>query len=185
MANHVSSYISFENLSEEAEEYLVNVFGGGADVETSLYCLFGMPEGTEYNWDWWSENIGSKWLTLEDVGSDYMAIMTAWSPPIPFYNKLYEVLSSLSPDLFMWVRYDDEMPNFIGCCGYGPNDYSYEESVDAEYYENAIGTTPYIDDESNDDWWDELDKWYDSEYKCFMEGYSEHMEYIEDERKTH
>ena len=70
MANHVNSYVSFENLSEKAEKFLEELM---PDYHTSsdevINKIFDMPADTEYNWDWYAENIGSKWITFEDVSA--------------------------------------------------------------------------------------------------------------------
>lgn len=188
MANHVSSYISFANLSQEAIDYLDGDDMSKTDTDGFLRSVYNLSEDVEIDTALWSnENIGSKWIDFDEISSDLIFATTAWGPPGGFYNALYEKLQSLnSPHLEMWVRYDDEMPNFVGCWG-RIGDYDYEESVDEEYYESVIGCTPHILDEdgewqdSNEDWYDELDKWYDSEYDCFLESYKEYLEENEGE----
>lgn len=178
MANHVTSYISFENLSEEAIDYL-----DSAD-DNFLHSVYNLSEDTDIdNALWYNENVGSKWLNFEEISSDLIWTVTAWGTPNNFYDVLYEKLQSMnSPNLEMWVRYDDEMPNFVGCWG-RIGDYEYDEYVEEDYYERVIGCKPYIQDEDdeddweiNDDWYEELDKFYDSEYDCFKESYREYLE---------
>jgi len=182
MANHVYSYISFVNLSQEAEDYLNNA------GDNFLHSVYNLSEDVDIDTVlWYNENVGSKWMNFEEINSELVSTVSAWGPPGNFYDALYEKLQSLnSPDLEIWARYDDEMPNFVGCWG-RIGDYDYEECVDEEYYERVIGCTPHILDEdgewedSNEDWYDELDKWYDSEYDCFLESYKEYLEENEGE----
>jgi len=188
MANNVSSYISFYEMTPKTEKRFEEVFPlieadgktivfGGYDAD-GIYKIYDTdPETVDNSYEWWVNNVGAKWLNIEDFTTDCMSITTAWSAPFPFYDKLYEWLSKDSPDLMMWVRYDDEMPNFIGCYGIGPNGYDYDEYVDEKSYQVCFGAEPYgEDDDYNEKWWDILDEWYDDEYKFFLNGYQEWKE---------
>ena len=107
MANHVTSYINFENLSDKAEEFLENM-----NEETLLQGLYSDYDNT---YDWYIDNVGAKWLTVDDINSTNISCTSAWSPPVQFYDKLHEKLVELnSPDAVVWVTYEDEMPNFAG-----------------------------------------------------------------------
>ena len=179
MANNVNSYISFENLSQEAYDFLEKLM---PDYQTSsdeiVAKIYDAPEDTR---EWYEENIGAKWINFEDISGEGMTIVTAWSAPEAFYKSLYEKMVSLnSPDAMLWASFDDEMPNFVGVYGLGPNDYDYEEYLDEEDYEQCIGCTPHCktDDgwEHNEDWWDKFDEWRDKEYNYFIEGFNDWME---------
>ena len=190
MANHVNSYISFENLSEKAEKFLQELM---PDYQTSsdevINKIFDLSTDTEYDWDWHIENIGAKWITFEDVSACGMSTVTAWSAPEAFYRGLYKKLVSLdSPDAELWASYDDEMPNFVGVFGLAPNDYDYEEYVDEEVYQQCIGALPYLEDEDgewehNEEWWDKFDEWREKEYSYFKDGYQEYLEEMNEEDK--
>ena len=188
MANNVSSYISFSNISQEAEDWLDKLM---PDHDTSAYEVLGkIYDKTEEemdDYDWWIENVGAKWLNFEDVSCGGMATVSAWSAPVSFYENLYKKLSSLnSPDLKMWARYDDEMPNFVGVWGMAPNGYDYDEYIEEEYYEQCIDCLPYAENEdgdyeSVDEWWDKFDEWSEKEYDLFIEGYAEYLEEMKEE----
>ena len=59
MANHVTSFITFENLSDKAEDFLENM-----NEETLLQGLYSDYDNT-YNW--YIDNVGAKWLTFDDI----------------------------------------------------------------------------------------------------------------------
>ena len=61
MANHVSSYISFQNLSKEAYDFLNELMPDyQTETDEILRKIFDLPEATEYNWDWYADNIESQ-----------------------------------------------------------------------------------------------------------------------------
>ena len=80
-----------------------------------------------------------------------MSTVTAWSAPEFFFRGLYEKLVSLNSPDAMLASFDDEMPNFVGVFGLGPNDYDYDEYLDEEDYEQCIGCVPHYetDDSGN------------------------------------
>ena len=161
--------------------YMGNHHLANQETDEILRKIFDLPEGTEYNWDWYVENIGAKWITFEDVSGEGMSTVTAWSAPEAFFKGLYKKLVSLnSPDAMLWASFDDEMPNFVGVFGLGPNGYDYDEYLDEEDYEQCIGCVPHYetDDgwEHNEDWWDKFDEWREGEYDSFVEGYADWIE---------
>jgi len=85
MANNVSSYISFSEISDEAEDWLDKLM---PDYNTSAYEVLGkIYDKTEEemdNWEWWNENVGSKWLNFEDVSCGGVSTVSAWSAPFSF-----------------------------------------------------------------------------------------------------
>ena len=195
MANNVYTYISFEDISDEAIAFLDEV--GNESDETKIMCMvYDIPYHTETSedkvntYDWYIENVGAKWMYIEDISCYGFSTTSAWSPPLGFCDAIFSKLQSLnSPDLLMWCRYDDEMPNFVGVYGrYKTMD--YDEYVEGdESYEQCIGDLPYSvipsdnDEEEdeyeyNEDWNDSLDTWCDEEYKFFM---NEIKDYEDDE----
>ena len=171
MANHVTSFITFENLSDGAKDFLENM-----NEETLLQELYSDHDNS---YDWYIDNVGAKWLTFDDIDSANISCTSAWSPPVQFYDKLHEKLVELnSPDAVVWVTYEDEMPNFIGVYGLG-KDTDYEEHLDEEYYEDTLGMLPYdeVSEEFNDgsddrpNFWEEVQDWFSKEYDCFKESF--------------
>ena len=72
-----------------------------------------------------------KWITFEDVSGDGMDQDVKRTCVYgAFFRGLYEKLVTVnSPDAMLWASFDDEMPNFVGVFGLGPNDYDYEEYI--------------------------------------------------------
>ena len=182
MANHVSTYVSFENLSKEAEEFLTNIDMSKKSDEVLMNFVSEEVGDTRQDW---VDAFGAKWVYFDDISENTACLVSAWSPPEALLDKMYDKLHSLnSPNLELWATYDDEMPNFIGTWG-RIGDFYYEEYVEDEHYESIIGCNPHILDEEgdwedyNEDWPELLDKWHDSEYECFKQCYAEHLEELE------
>jgi len=170
MANHVTSFVSFSNISEEAIKFLdglSEIDGENKEQDQIKYfCEDYKPE-----WDWYAENIGPKWMYFDYVDGDNFSTVSAWSVPIPFFNKVFETLKALnSPDLRMWVQYEDEMPNFVGVYGLY-QDEVYEEEVEAEDYMNVIGCENWDEetDDYNEDWGYKLGDWFAEQEAAFLD----------------
>ena len=147
MANHVTSFITIENLSEEAKFFLEHL-----NDETLLQELYSDYDNTR---EWYIDNVGAKWLNFHDIDSANISCTSAWSPPVQFYDKLHEKLIELnSPDAVVWATYEDEMPNFFGVYGLGK---------DTVYEENLYDFHP--------DFWEEVQDWFSKEYDYFQESF--------------
>ena len=194
MANNVYTYISFEGISDKASDFLTSI--EESDDETKKMCrIKDIPnegESTEdkvNTYDWYIENIGAKWMYMEDVSEYGLALTSAWSSPIAFCDALFKKLQSLdSPDILMWCRYDDEMPNFIGVYG-RYKELDWDECVEDDYYKECVGDTPYNtitnedgeeEHEWSDTWYDSLDTFCNKEYEDFKSYISEWKEYEQD-----
>jgi len=179
MANHVTSFVEFGNISEEAKKFLTDI---DMEMESDQVLKVFLDEEIGDTRQAWVEALGAKWVYFDYIDEDNLSLVSAWSPPEEFFTKIYEKLQSLnSPDLEMFVSYEDEMPNFVGFWG-RIKDYEYEEYVEQDYYERIIGAEPYIPDEDDDenyeynDHWDEkLNEFKSSEYECFKSGYEEYL----------
>jgi hypothetical protein len=172
MANHVNSNIEFDNISEEASKFLLSLPTDNEEILGKIFPDY-KPEG-----EWYIENIGSKWITFDDIYDVTLNITTAWIAPYSFYNGLYEKLQSLSsPDLEMWVTYDDEMPNFVGVFG-RIDDYEYEDCIEEEHYKAVFGITASNEEkeEFDEEWWDRVHEFYADEYSAFKECYEQTKE---------
>jgi|TARA_R110000744_G_C19245833_1_gene549724 hypothetical protein len=173
MANHVQSYITFENLSEEAKTFLDSMNTPDESLLKELYSDYDETRG------WHIDNVGAKWLTFDDIDSTNISCTSAWSPPVQFYDKLHEKLVELnSPDAILWTTYEDEMPNFIGVYGLIKN-YCHEEEMYEEDFEDCLGATAYdeVTEEFNDgvdgrpDFWESIRDWNQIAHNEFKESF--------------
>ena len=105
MANNVYSFISFEELSDKASDFLLSIEEPTNETET-MCKIYNIPyegESTDdviNSYDWYIENVGAKWMSFEDISEYGLAATSAWSPPIGFCDALYEKLKSLdSPNV--------------------------------------------------------------------------------------
>lgn len=172
MANHVNSFITFENLSEDANNFL-NSYSESLG-ETLIEDLYSEYDESR---NWYIDNVGAKWLNFEEVDEYNVICTSAWSAPISFYEKLYKKLVELnSPEATLFVTYEDEMPNFIGAYGFGPEGFEYDEYLDEEDYKDTLGMEPYEDDEFNEDWHETQSNWFDRERLYFSESLQEFIE---------
>lgn len=183
MANHVTTFAFFENISKEAEEFLTNI---DLDKDSDEVLMDFTEEKVGDNGQDWVDAYGAKWVYIDDIYEDTVHLCSAWSPPEGMLNKIYEKLQSLnSPDLLMWACYEDEMPNFVGVWG-RVGDYDYENHVEEHDYKSVIGCEPHFLDEDeegntiseyNDEWDEKLDEWRDSEYNLFKECHELQVQY--------
>ena len=120
MANNVTSHIDLGNANEAATEYFTTFCRlMGEDQWKAFDFLFGESEKTH---SWMIDNIGAKWLIVEDAEDDYMNLCTAWSWPLDLFNELHEKLFELDENIEIFASFEDEMPNFVGWKAYKGDD---------------------------------------------------------------
>lgn len=189
MANYVSWYLNFIEISEEATKKLKEIQSRVRTPEEGRYHRWfgdfwvdgeeGSPsyEETEM-YDWTLDNIGPKWCYIEEMDENSISGQSAWSPPIEGVEWLLEQLGD--ENLVCSFSYDDEMPNFFGARVYkgfeliSDEEWSYSdliESVINEYNDELGGK---YDHEENE-WLDE-----DSE-EIFMQYMYESLANLQDE----
>jgi hypothetical protein len=149
MANHVMSNITVRNPTSDVVEFISSLFTkeeGGYNYDIDLNKLYENTEGSDTR-QWYIDNIGAKWMTIDDVGGDYFNTVTAWSAPIDFFEVLCLKLQSIQPDVQVSMTYEDEMPNFIGVSVFdGDMDEFDNTELDSEDYSDVLGVS-YPDEE--------------------------------------
>lgn len=127
MANHVSSHLNFERISDEGKEFVRKLVKDRLRTEGDHNWFPDLfVDGTELTYEqseqyaWTIENIGAKWSFIEEFDEDFLSfnIQSAWSPPIEGVVKLLEMISEVDPDVVAFLTYEDEMPNFIGVASF-------------------------------------------------------------------
>ncbi len=181
MANHVSNYIIFDGNEECQKEWDKLFTNYHETVERPSYHGDGTIEVREWkeiqkhpflsgysddNWyDWGCENVGAKWAHIEDADECQAYIVSAWSPIIPYLDKLHQHLQSFDINVVVSCRYEDEFRNFIGVW----KDDDYEE-IDGEDLTSRFEQEYKVDLSSDDfDWSDE---WKESG-RCYDELFDE------------
>src|SRR6056300_572967 len=124
MANHVSTHVDFQKISDEGKAFLVNLYktrvrtGDGQQGWFPDFFVDGENLTYEQSeqYDYTIDNIGAKWSYIEDFDEEYatMNIISAWSVPDDGLIKLMQMIGEVDPDVVAYVRYEDEMPNFVG-----------------------------------------------------------------------
>jgi len=130
MANHVTTNVTFYNISDEGLALLQKLYERVQSEHKSFGEIFIEPGGEltldeVHSFDWAVDNIGPKWCHFEDMGEDYFILTSAWSYPQDGLIKLCELLEPVSEGVRISVTFQDEMPNFIGCatiCSEGVED---------------------------------------------------------------
>lgn len=198
MANNVHSYIEFVEINDAAKAKLVEMFNRCEEMDYGRRWFADMfVEGdTTYEdvkqYSWTTEHVGPKWCYIEDsdisleTETPHLMTDSAWSPPESGLVKLLETLAELDPNMITSIRYEDEMPNFIGWSVYSGSELEDGcEDDDEEIREGMFAKYPHLKehwDESNDEWkcdedGDMLDESYEAEeeYREFLYEYISEM----------
>jgi hypothetical protein len=165
MANHVNTYIQISGLTSETVGVLKERLEGIGFGE-SVGAFF---PNVEYTHEFFFENIGSKWCTLEDlhIGEDYVGInlTSAWSYPNVLVEKLNELILETQKEFKIKTTYEDECPNFFGAEAYvdgeceGSMEWDDEDVDDLlcdanEEYAEAFSV--YSEDEDDEDAYEKM-----------------------------
>lgn len=149
------------------------------EFQVSTIDIINRMYNTEYHWDgklsegnWPSkqfmdDNIGSKWILIEDAIFDEtecsFTIETAWDVPIPFLENLANKLGMIQEDCYIVGTYEDEMYEPIGAFVFGKN---YD---DIEDYEDVDKEKMWDDDDYRESIFNELRYNKDSLELAFLE----------------
>ena len=170
MANHVSNSIELVSGNDACKDEFITLFQEyGERVTKPSYHGDGTIEIWEYkeiqehpfldgysddNWyQWGIDNIGAKWAHIDDASEENVYIVSAWSPVIPYVEKLVEYLSKFDEQVEIRLIYEDEFYNFIG-----KGDFSWDE---------YNGTT-FSDIEEEDG--SSFNAWLEEEYKVEIDS---------------
>ena len=165
MANHVDNYISIEHCDSAIN--LEGLFMHDNEFLEVEQVSFIKPlaefdeDGVLKDWyNWGCEHIGAKWFTFEDVGEHVVIGTSAWSPVIPFVEKLTEHLAKDDEGVVIRHEYTDEFYNFIGIAKYTFEDGKavcrWEEIEHSDI--NEMFMDKYQVDTQHDDfdWWEPI-----------------------------
>ena len=170
MANIMTTYVKVGSLNEETHNKFVKLFEKSDDLVIHYNTLYGTdfesPE--DINREWITENVGTKWLSIECEDLEYsdtmeLVLETAWSVPTEYLQKIVEFIGG---DVVVYGTYEDESYDPIGAFVYAV-DYD-----DIEDYEEVEHDRIFEDDDYLEEMYDGLYELRDSLY----EGYREVMD---------
>ena len=126
MANHVHTVIEFHKINDEAKAKLISMVGRCREGEYGrkwfgdLFVNEDLTYEMVEQYSWTTENIGPKWCYIEEFDEDALMMITnsAWSAPEDGVGKLVEILNTYDDNIVWSIKYEDEMPNFIGAYVY-------------------------------------------------------------------
>jgi hypothetical protein len=170
MANHVHSVIEFHKINDEAKAKLVSMYGRCREGEYGRKWFGDLFVNEDLTYDmveqysWTTENIGPKWCYIEEFDEESLMMVTnsAWSAPEDGVGKLVEILNVHDDDIVWSIKYEDEMPNFIGAYVYRNDDcIDGAEDDSEEIYEMIMQEHEHL----REHWDEEEDYW-----KCDEDG---------------
>jgi hypothetical protein len=176
MANNVWTTINIEGGTPETMKKVAELFehekgGKSSDMDSEWLCRT-IYEDYEPTRSWMHENMGPKWIYVEDlmIFEDYIEFSTqsAWDYPDIYLKKLLETVLKIDEAITIRAQFDDEMPNFVGAA-YGnkngyydlfdhdverPSEEDFEDEegeIDYDAHDEAVEKYDYELDEIKDD----------------------------------
>lgn len=148
MANEVHTSIEFYRPNDDAKKVIDSLFKLDKETHADDYGRFDLYDiVTESSND-------PKWAYVEDY-DDYgyhVSILSAWAPPVPAIDKIIEKVIAVQPDLITIVRYEDEMPNFVGSIVYEGEEVVNEYEADEDEILGMLGIEEIGDDDYERVW---------------------------------
>lgn len=122
MANHVTTYVHFVEMNEEARNHLKEMYTRLRTSEDRQRIWFGdifVKDKTDYDstetYDFMVEKVGAKWAYFEEYDESGFSVCSAWSYPSDGIAAILSELAEFDPKMITTTTYEDEMPNFVGC----------------------------------------------------------------------
>ena len=194
MANNVNSWINIignDAANAKFEELISNLDHihkkyDYADTRTVSDGFFGSTEVFSH------DDIrlgGAKWAYIEEAYSGQIAIVSGWDPAFGLGRVVCEILSTVDPDVIVTMRFEDEIPNFVGASAWSLNGKSVVRSDcwrATDMYEFIdFNDLLELDEEEAEDYrsWDDVGEMQDQcleqaklniaagKFESFMKGY--------------
>lgn len=222
MANHVSSYVQFYNEDESIESKLYEYMDGiveeakkeaeelqkASENDTYNFGIYGksvhemmtkfgidVPQDEDnVDYQWFIDNVGSKWCYLEDIDGSTLSTTSAWSVPFDFIENLCKVLSEKFPGTFAVVQYEDECYNFIGSALVNDTGVDEVEELESdEVWEKFTEMTGHEvpedgiwdDDEKTEAYYDWVNDWISESGSNQLKWYREYLVEVREEQELY
>ena len=83
--------------------------------EPHLLPIYPVKYNEDDWYGWGCEQMGAKWVTIEDYDSNYMSGHSAWSPVVPLVENLIQyIYDEVGGQPSAKMTYEDEFRNFVG-----------------------------------------------------------------------
>jgi len=171
MANHV--YFNIDLSLDAGQTALVEKLGKSCaeeqgemkwlSYEVQNLPIYPVPYKEDDWYSWGCEQMGAKWVQVDDWNEHYISGHSAWSPCIPFLTNLIQyIYDEVGGMPTATMTYEDEFRNFIGKCevwidtdvGSGEVNWDYEDIDGAELNEVMEEWSGWDTSSEEFDWWD-------------------------------
>ena len=167
MANHV--YFNIDLSLDSGQTALVEKLAESCKTkngemewlsyEVQELPIYPVPYDEKDWYSWGCEQMGAKWIQVDDWSEYGMSGHSAWSPPIPFLTNLIQhIYNEVGGMPSAKMTYEDEFRNFIGKCEVwitGDDvDWDYEDVDSAELIDTLEEWSGWKTQEPEFEWWD-------------------------------
>ena len=168
MANHV--YFNIDLSLDAGQTALVEKLGKSCETrngemewlsyEVEKLPIYPVPYDEKDWYSWGCEQMGAKWVSVDDWNEHYISGHSAWSPPTPFLiNLIQHIYNEVGGNPSAKMTYEDEFRNFIGVLevwvdGADDVDWDYYEADGAELNETMEDWSGWDTSDPDFDWWD-------------------------------
>jgi len=149
MANHVSNFLSVQQISEEGQKVWDEFVVAQLDKDPNL-AKFIFKSDEDYDRNEMCERIGAKWAFSEDHHEYGVSITSAWSPVGPFAEMIAQKIGEVDPTVKLALTYEDEGFNFIGVTTYDHHGEHTDNFLEYDEYRELIVNSS----EQLQEWWD-------------------------------
>ncbi len=161
MANHVNTTVQLHTTEEGKKRFEEIVSRISTLNDKDVYShnaeeLFDSDDMGTYDGN--INNMGAKWVTIEDVGEDYINLVSAWSMPDGVVEMIAKEINEVDSESYVTVEYDDECPNFVGVALYKGGQVVDQEMFDWDEIKDKLNEIPELAEhwnEEEEDWSDE------------------------------
>ena len=121
--------------------------------------IYPVPYNEKDWYSWGCEQMGAKWIQVDDFNENMISGHSAWSPPIPFLENLIQyIYDQVGGMPSAKMTYEDEFRNFIGTFEVwieeGSVNSDYNEVDGAELNETMEDWSGWDTSSDEFSWWD-------------------------------
>ena len=167
MANHV--YFNIDLSLDAGQTTLVEKLGESCaeeqgemkwlSYEVQNLPIYPVPYKEDDWYSWGCEQMGAKWVQVDDWNEHYISGHSAWSPPIPLVENLVQyIYDQVGGDVSAKLTYEDEFRNFVGYTLYYVENGEVivdDDYIDGEELTHLVEEAFELDvANENFDWWE-------------------------------